>query len=477
MPGDFSSAAFWLVAAAALPGSRVEIEDVGLNPTRTALLDVLRRFGARVDVQIDRAPRPASRAARVTVEGDRTGAVDIAADEVPGADRRAAGNRGAGRARRRRSRCAAPSELRVKESDRIAALVAGFRALGIDADERPDGFISRRPSAGARPSGGVADARGDHRMAMAFAIAALAADGPSTIDGADAVAISYPGFFDTLAQLAPVTTGTRDRGRPREGDKIYLVGFMGAGKTTLARALATRLDWRAVDIDELIETARATDGRRDFREARRAVFPRRRAARAARSARRRATSSSRPAAARSSTRRIAPRSTPTASSVWLDVPLDRLIGARAGRRPPAARRRSRGVRTPVSSTPRGVRAGARPARRRPGPAWTRWSSSSVDWLRALDALSGPDRHSRQPRGARDLPRRRARPRATTQTLVLGDLVGYGADPNAVIDRVRRSKPIGDRPRQSRQGGAAASSRPKASTRSREERRALDARRR
>jgi 3-phosphoshikimate 1-carboxyvinyltransferase len=94
------------------------------------------------------------------------------------------------------------AELRF-ESDRIAALVAGFRALGLDADERPDGFMvaGGTVASGRRPTGGVADARGDHRMAMAFAIAALAADRPSTIDGADAVVISYPGFFDTLGRL------------------------------------------------------------------------------------------------------------------------------------------------------------------------------------------------------------------------------------------------------------------------------------
>jgi 3-phosphoshikimate 1-carboxyvinyltransferase len=90
------------------------------------------------------------------------------------------------------------TELRVKESDRIAALVAGFRALGIEADERPDGFVVRGSGA---PPGGVADARGDHRMAMAFAIAALAAARPSRVEGADAVDVSYPGFFETLATL------------------------------------------------------------------------------------------------------------------------------------------------------------------------------------------------------------------------------------------------------------------------------------
>jgi 3-phosphoshikimate 1-carboxyvinyltransferase len=90
----------------------------------------------------------------------------------------------------------------VKESDRIAALVAGFRGLGIDADERADGFVVGHPAGGhRRPAGGTADARGDHRMAMAFAIAALAADGPSRIEGADVVAISYPDFFRTLDRL------------------------------------------------------------------------------------------------------------------------------------------------------------------------------------------------------------------------------------------------------------------------------------
>jgi 3-phosphoshikimate 1-carboxyvinyltransferase len=200
VPGDFSSAAFWLVAAAANPGSRIEVEDVGLNPTRTALLGVLERFGARVHVEVT-ATEAGEPRGTVTVEGDRMGTLDIAPGEVPGlidelpaiAALAAHGGqvtvRGAG-------------ELRVKESDRIAALVAGFRALGINAEERPDGYTIAGPASGAtRPSGGRADAQGDHRMAMAFAIAALAAEQPSTIDGSDVVAISYPGFFETLGRL------------------------------------------------------------------------------------------------------------------------------------------------------------------------------------------------------------------------------------------------------------------------------------
>jgi 3-phosphoshikimate 1-carboxyvinyltransferase len=91
------------------------------------------------------------------------------------------------------------SELRVKESDRITALVAGLRALGADAEELPDGFHVR---ATRRLSGGTADAAGDHRLAMAFAIAALGAANPSIIAGARSVEISYPQFFDVLRSVA-----------------------------------------------------------------------------------------------------------------------------------------------------------------------------------------------------------------------------------------------------------------------------------
>jgi len=199
VPGDFSSAAFWIVAAAALPGSKIDIDDVGVNPTRTALLDVLRRFGARVAVDVAATDAGEPRGS-ISVEADRAGAVTIEAAEVPAlidelpAIAALAAHGGQVDVR-------GASELRVKESDRIATLVAGFRALGIDAEERPDGFTVGGTSRAARPSGGTADARGDHRMAMAFAIAALAADGPSTIAGADAVAISYPEFFETLDRL------------------------------------------------------------------------------------------------------------------------------------------------------------------------------------------------------------------------------------------------------------------------------------
>jgi len=198
VPGDFSSAAFWMVAAAARPGSRVELEDVGLNPSRTALLGVLKRFGARVSVDPhgDSAGEPRG---TITVEGDRIGRIDIAPEEVPGLiDELPAIAALAGHGAEVSVRGAA--ELRVKETDRIAALVAGLRALGISADERPDGFVAGEPGRSTVGTG-PADARGDHRMAMAFAIAALAGESPSQIVGAESVVISYPGFFDTLGRL------------------------------------------------------------------------------------------------------------------------------------------------------------------------------------------------------------------------------------------------------------------------------------
>jgi len=196
VPGDFSSAAFWMVAAAALPGSTVTIEQVGLNPSRIALIEVLRRFGARVDVQ-PMAVAAGEPLGTIVVTADRLGSLEFAPGEVPGlidelpaisalaAHGGSVTVRGAG-------------ELRVKESDRITTLVTGFRRLGISAEEHGDGYTIIGKGA---PAGGVADAGGDHRMAMAFAIAALAARGPSRIEGADAVIISYPAFFETLERL------------------------------------------------------------------------------------------------------------------------------------------------------------------------------------------------------------------------------------------------------------------------------------
>lgn len=197
VPGDLSSAAFMAVAASALAGSDVTITDVGLNPSRAGLLEVLRRFGAQVDTIIEDEWN-GEPVGRLRVRHGAMRDLVIAPEEVPevidelpvlatlGTFGGSVTVSGAG-------------ELRVKESDRIAELVAGLRAMGADADERPDGFQVR---SGVRLTGGTVHANHDHRLAMAFAIAALGATGPTLIEGADAVAVSYPAFFDDLERLA-----------------------------------------------------------------------------------------------------------------------------------------------------------------------------------------------------------------------------------------------------------------------------------
>jgi 3-phosphoshikimate 1-carboxyvinyltransferase len=195
VPGDISSAAFLAIAAAGLPGSRIEFDGVGLNPTRTAWLDVLRRAGASIETAIERE-ESGEPIGRLTIAHERIEPVVIEPREVPLLIDElpalaALGAFGGG------IEVSGAGELRHKESDRIGALVAGLRALGLEADEEPEGFAVR-PS---RPAGGEADAAGDHRLAMTFAIAALGARAPSRISGADAVDVSYPGYFEALRAL------------------------------------------------------------------------------------------------------------------------------------------------------------------------------------------------------------------------------------------------------------------------------------
>jgi 3-phosphoshikimate 1-carboxyvinyltransferase len=201
VPGDISSAAFPLAAAAALPGSDVTIEDVGLNSTRTGFLDVLRRFGISVEVEATGQwqGEPVGRI-RVRTDAARANArpfLELGRDDVPAiidelpvlaALATAHGE----------LRVTGASELRVKESDRISALVGGLRALGADADELPDGFHIRSTR---RLRGGAVHAHDDHRLAMAFAVCGLTAREPVTIAGAQAAAVSYPAFFSDLERL------------------------------------------------------------------------------------------------------------------------------------------------------------------------------------------------------------------------------------------------------------------------------------
>jgi 3-phosphoshikimate 1-carboxyvinyltransferase len=198
VPGDISGAAFWGALAAGLPGSVILIEGVGLNPSRTGLLDILRRAGASVDVSIDyeEAGEPIG---RVTIATGEPRSFAVAPSEVPAVidELPALGALGTLLPEGSVMEVRGAGELRVKESDRISALAKGFRAMGAEILEYPDGFrIESRPLEGA-----VVDAAGDHRLAMAFAVAATGAATPTTINGAGAVDVSYPGFFQELERL------------------------------------------------------------------------------------------------------------------------------------------------------------------------------------------------------------------------------------------------------------------------------------
>lgn len=196
VPGDPSSAAVWAAAAAAVPGSTVRLENVCLNPRRLGFVAALERMGAEITLR-EAGEQAGEPVGTIEVAHGHHASTTIEPDEVPGvidelpilAARAALGSglavSGAG-------------ELRVKESDRISALVAGLRALGVDAREQPDGFVIE---GGRRPAGGTADAAGDHRLVLALAVVALGATGPSTITGAEAVAVSYPGFAHDLGAL------------------------------------------------------------------------------------------------------------------------------------------------------------------------------------------------------------------------------------------------------------------------------------
>jgi 3-phosphoshikimate 1-carboxyvinyltransferase len=197
VPGDVSSAAPLLAAAALVPGSSVAVGHVGLNPTRTGFVDLLERMGARVEREAStgRDPEPLG---ILTVRHAELRAVEISAEEIPNLidELPLVGVLGAFAEGTTVVRGAA--ELRVKESDRISGLIAGLRSLGAEAEELPDGFAVTGPTDLEAAS---VDSAGDHRLAMAFAVAALVANGPLSIEGLDSVADSFPGFVETLELL------------------------------------------------------------------------------------------------------------------------------------------------------------------------------------------------------------------------------------------------------------------------------------
>jgi len=188
VPGDLSSATFFMLAASVAPAGALQVDNVGLNPTRTGVLRILELMGA--DLQIEERRTEAEPAGRVTVrpsqlQGIRVPPelVPLAIDEFPAIFVAAALADG-------ETHISGAAELRHKESDRIAVMVAGLRALGVPVEERPDGAVIR----GGELHGGTVDSAGDHRVAMAFAAGAVAAQGPVTIRNTANVATSFPGF-------------------------------------------------------------------------------------------------------------------------------------------------------------------------------------------------------------------------------------------------------------------------------------------
>jgi len=197
VPGDFSSAAFILVAGALVPGSEITVSGVGINPTRTGMLDVLRAMGAQIDVQNERQQSgepvadlvvrsAALRSAQV--QGDL---VVRMIDEFPVLAVAATQAQG-------RTIVRDAAELRVKETDRIATVVGELRKLGAQIEPYEDGFAVSGPTP---LRGTVVKSHGDHRLAMALAVAALVAEGQTTVQDTGWIADSFPGFDELLGSL------------------------------------------------------------------------------------------------------------------------------------------------------------------------------------------------------------------------------------------------------------------------------------
>jgi 3-phosphoshikimate 1-carboxyvinyltransferase len=189
VPGDPSQAAFWIVAACITPGSSVVLDDVYIGQARAGYLDALRRMGAEVEV----SAVSGSTAAQICAQHGPLTATHIAGAEVPGLIDEIPVLAVAAAYAEGVTVFSDAEELKVKESDRVAAMVTALNAVGAKAESRPDGLVVH--GSGGRPlAGGSVDSEADHRVAMAMAVAGLAASGPVTISGWEAVATSYPGF-------------------------------------------------------------------------------------------------------------------------------------------------------------------------------------------------------------------------------------------------------------------------------------------
>ncbi|HSL97598.1 MAG TPA: 3-phosphoshikimate 1-carboxyvinyltransferase [Candidatus Deferrimicrobiaceae bacterium] len=201
VPGDASAAAFWLVAGAIHPDARIALSGVGVNPTRRAVIDLLRRMGAAIEETSvgEAGARDAGEPqADLVVRSSDLEAIEVSAAETAAAIDEIAILCLAATQARGRSTIRGAGELRHKESDRIAGLTAGLRAFGAKVQNQGDDLIVEGP---VRLRGATVDSLDDHRLAMTFAVAGLAAVGPTTVRGAASAAISYPAFLRDLERI------------------------------------------------------------------------------------------------------------------------------------------------------------------------------------------------------------------------------------------------------------------------------------
>jgi len=198
VPGDFSSAAFWIAAVAARPGAELIVRGVGLNPRRTALLDVLKRMGALIEVEITEAL--GDPIGTVFVRGAQLHGTEIGGDEIPNLIDELPMLAAIGALADGDTVIRDAAELRVKESDRIAVTAEHLRSFGVKVDEYADGMTVHGPAKLHAPQEPL-DSHGDHRIAMSMAMLATFADAPVRLEQVECVATSYPDFWNHLELL------------------------------------------------------------------------------------------------------------------------------------------------------------------------------------------------------------------------------------------------------------------------------------
>lgn len=249
IPGDISSAAFILAGGLIVPGGNVTVKGVGINPTRSAVLGILKRMGA--DIKVKKLPSQYEPIADINVRYSKLRGITIGPHEVPGLIDELPIISVLASVAKGRTVISGAGELRVKESDRIRSIAVNLAKFGVDIIEKEDGWIIN----GGRPlKGAVVSSFGDHRIAMAMVIAGLVAKGQTVVKDTKWIDTSFPGFMDLINRLSRRLI-------------IAIDGTAGSGKSTLAKALAKRLGYKYIDTGAMYRylTYRALkEKRKDF---------------------------------------------------------------------------------------------------------------------------------------------------------------------------------------------------------------------